>query len=834
MVIQHSPPTKCLKFRSSSLLFIFLIVLGTVPAFAQLGIGTTNPAASAALEVSSPGNNKGILIPRLSAAQKDAIVNPAEGLLIYQTTAPVGFYYYVGTSWKWIANATDLSSVGNAATATKLATPRNINGVAFDGSADITVPAVTSISALTLGTSGTDLSSTVANGSTTPVITLNIPTASATNRGALSSADWTTFNGKQNTITLTTTGTSGAATFASNTINIPNYGSTFSGYVPYKGATDSVNLGAFDLTVNSLSVGRGGGGIASNTAIGNGALFANTTGANSTAIGNFALSKNVSAIQNTAIGSLALFENLVGTSNTATGFQALRNNTGSGNTANGASALGENLAGNNNTGIGFGALRKNTTASANTAIGHNALFANIDGFNNTAIGALALGSNTSGTLNTATGVSALTANTTGTSNTATGLFALGANTTGTTNTAMGQGALRFNTVGSYNTAVGYNALNPTNPAVALTGGNTALGYNAGSANTTGTNNTFVGNAATASSATLTNATAIGNGASVSADNTIQLGNTSVINLRVGNNLTVGRGSGGISSNTAIGFNTLNANTLGIDNTAIGSSALAANISGGGNTASGKDALRLNTIGVSNNAFGLGALYFNTQGNNNIAIGNSSIFTNVLGSKNTAMGIDALKLTNPAIANTGDNTAIGYQAGLTNTTGLNNTFIGSGAVGSSATANNEITLGNSSIATIRAQVTAITSLSDRRDKTDIATISEGLDFIKQLKPVSFTWNTRDKAKVGIKSAGFIAQDLLALQQKSAIGANLDLVSQENPNKLEARYSNLLPVIIKAIQEESAQKDAEIAALKAQFQAQQKQIEELKLLILSLKK
>ena len=626
-------------------------MLGTVPAFAQLGIGTTNPAASAALEVSSPGNNKGILIPRLSAAQKDAIVNPAEGLLIYQTTAPVGFYYYVGTSWKWIANATDLSSVGNAATATKLATPRNINGVAFDGSADITVPAVTSISALTLGTSGTDLSSTVANGSTTPVITLNIPTASATNRGALSSADWTTFNGKQNTITLTTTGTSGAATFASNTINIPNYGSTFSGYVPYKGATDSVNLGAFDLTVNSLRVGRGGGGIASNTVIGNGALFANTTGANSTAIGNFALSKNVSAIQNTAIGSFALFENIVGTSNTATGFQALRNNTGSGNTANGASALGENLAGNNNTAFGFGALRKNTTASANTAIGHNALFANIDGINNTAIGALALGSNTSGTLNTATGVSALTANTTGTSNTATGLFALGANTTGTTNTAMGQGALRFNTVGSYNTAVGYNALNLTNPAVTLTGSNTALGYIAGS---------------------------------------------------------------------------------------------------------------------------------------------------------------------------------------TNTTGINNTFIGNGAVGSSATVNNEITLGNSSIATIRAQVTAITSLSDRRDKTDISTLTEGLDFIKQLKPVSFTWNTRDKAKVGIKSAGFIAQDLLALQQKSAIGANLDLVSQENPDKLEARYSNLLPVIIKAIQEESAQKDAEIAALKAQFQAQQKQIEELKLLILSLKK
>lgn len=56
---------------------------------------------------------------------------------------------------------------------------------------------VTNVSALTLGTTGTDLSSTVANGTTTPVITLNVPTASASNRGALSSTDWNTFNNKQ-------------------------------------------------------------------------------------------------------------------------------------------------------------------------------------------------------------------------------------------------------------------------------------------------------------------------------------------------------------------------------------------------------------------------------------------------------------------------------------------------------------------------------------------------------------------------------------------------------------------------------------------------------------
>ena len=66
---------------------------------------------------------------------------------------------------------------------------------------------VTSVAALTLGTTGTDLSSSVATGTTTPVITLNVPTASATNRGALSAADWTTFNNKQNALTNPVTGT---------------------------------------------------------------------------------------------------------------------------------------------------------------------------------------------------------------------------------------------------------------------------------------------------------------------------------------------------------------------------------------------------------------------------------------------------------------------------------------------------------------------------------------------------------------------------------------------------------------------------------------------------
>lgn len=132
-----------------------------------------------------------------------------------------------------------------------------------DGSVDSTsygTGSVTSVAALTLGTSGTDLSSTVANGTTTPVITLNVPTASASNRGALSSADWSTFNGKQGTITLTTTGTSGAATLSSNTLNIPNYGSALSSYLPLSGGTLTGALSGTSATFSS-TVAVGGSAI---------------------------------------------------------------------------------------------------------------------------------------------------------------------------------------------------------------------------------------------------------------------------------------------------------------------------------------------------------------------------------------------------------------------------------------------------------------------------------------------------------------------------------------------------------------------------------------------
>ena len=83
---------------------------------AQVGIGTTNPDASAILDVTE--TTRGILIPRMTAAQKTAIVAPAQGLLVYQTNSAQGFYYFDGTAWNYLSTATldAWSKTGNNAT----------------------------------------------------------------------------------------------------------------------------------------------------------------------------------------------------------------------------------------------------------------------------------------------------------------------------------------------------------------------------------------------------------------------------------------------------------------------------------------------------------------------------------------------------------------------------------------------------------------------------------------------------------------------------------------------------------------------------------------------
>jgi hypothetical protein len=106
------------------------------------------------------------------------------------------------------------------------------------------------------GTSGTDFNI----GSSGDTHTFNVPTASAANTGKLSSSDWSNFDGKQEPITLTTTGTSGAATFDGTTLNVPNYSTTDTNIYNSDGtliADRVVSMNNFGLTFNGAGGSNG-------------------------------------------------------------------------------------------------------------------------------------------------------------------------------------------------------------------------------------------------------------------------------------------------------------------------------------------------------------------------------------------------------------------------------------------------------------------------------------------------------------------------------------------------------------------------------------------------
>lgn len=78
------------------IIFIVLMLISCA-TYAQVGIGTINPNTSAALDIES--TSKGLLIPRMTAAQRVAINTPADGLVVYQTDSNPGLYCYVNGSW---------------------------------------------------------------------------------------------------------------------------------------------------------------------------------------------------------------------------------------------------------------------------------------------------------------------------------------------------------------------------------------------------------------------------------------------------------------------------------------------------------------------------------------------------------------------------------------------------------------------------------------------------------------------------------------------------------------------------------------------------------------
>jgi trimeric autotransporter adhesin len=547
---------------SKPTLWSIIFMLSTAAAFAQVKVGD-NPNTilpTSALEIES--TNKGVLIPRITKAQKNAIAAPSTGLLVFQSAPDsVGFHYYNG-GWIWLEPLTgnNWKLTGNAGTnpATN-----------FIGTTDA--------QPLYFRTNNTN-SGKIENNAAVANTFLGFNSGTSISSGTLNTA-------------LGYRSLAQVASGARNvTIGVSAMGNTING---------SSNIAIGNNTLQSF----GGSG---SVAIGDSALNNVTSGGLNTAIGYKAL-KETNGSSNNAIGYAAMINSTSGNFNVAIGHQTMFSNTGSNNIAMGYLSLASNN-GNNNIGLGGYSLGLNNTGSYNVAIGDSAarssngsnlvavgsksLFSNTTGYSNTALGARALYDNTTGNNNVAIGDSAaynsnvseivaigskaLFTNTTGTQNTAVGAYGLFRNTTGSSNTSVGYGSLSYNTTGFTNTAIGGAVLNSNTSGFA----NTGLGYSALALNTTGTGNLAIG------TATLNT--------NISGDN-----------------------------NTAIGYRTLFNNTTGNYNIGIGDRSLefrngTSNIAIG-TLAGAKSAAPVTAL--SNNIFIGANSGYNSTGSNNVFIGN---------------------------------------------------------------------------------------------------------------------------------------------------------------------------------------------------------------------
>lgn len=530
---------------------------------AQISVNTTGSTAdtSAMLDVSS--TDKGMLVPRMTTAQRTAISAPAAGLLVFDTTTD-SFWYYNGTAAEWqkvgntVAGASEinelsdghtdmngnlflgtgsgLSNVGGAYNTAlgEWALNSNINSNrniaigyyamenSISGSNNIAIGDY----ALVGNTQGDNNTACGSSASSN-----NLQGNNNVSLGSLSNSN--NQYGNNNTIIGTEAGYGVYENSISGNIFLgyqAGYNETGNNKLYIENSNSATPLIGGDFANDSLffnGVVRITGGnpgankILTSDAVGNATWKANTAATEinelSDAIydgGNLYLGTNSGInsnanLFNVGVGKFALEDNVGGFMNTSTGSNSLqKNTTGHNNTSYGYSALKSNLTANYNTAIGSTALQNNT-ATENTAVGYAALTANTSGTNNVSVGGNALKANINGHYNTAIGFEALQANQSALYNAAMGAKSL-YNTTGERNTASGFYSLYSNTTGAYNTS---------------------LGYRSGFDNTTGTYNTFLGyNARVNNNVAKTNSTAVGNDAVITASNQVRIGNASVTDI----------------------------------------------------------------------------------------------------------------------------------------------------------------------------------------------------------------------------------------------------------------------------------------------------------------
>ena len=118
-----------MAFSKTARLLLLLLMVNLHLIAQSVGIGTNSPNASAQLEIAS--TTKGMLLPRMTFAQRSAITTPATGLLVYQTDLISGFYYFNGTAWtpvsagssQWSTSGSDIFSNNSGNVGIGISTP---------------------------------------------------------------------------------------------------------------------------------------------------------------------------------------------------------------------------------------------------------------------------------------------------------------------------------------------------------------------------------------------------------------------------------------------------------------------------------------------------------------------------------------------------------------------------------------------------------------------------------------------------------------------------------------------------------------------------------------
>lgn len=161
-----------------------------------------------------------------------------------------------------------------------------------------------------------------------------------------------------------------------------------------------------DIVINNIILGRGGGAVSSNIALGSSSLAINVDGFSNVAIGPSVLSVNTGGDRNIGIGDRAL-RDTTASDNIAIGSLAgVKISTGARNVVIGSNTFESSTTATDNTSLGYRTLQQNTTGPGNTAIGSSALLLNTTGGYNTVIGHNAGSSLRTGSYNVFIGASA--------------------------------------------------------------------------------------------------------------------------------------------------------------------------------------------------------------------------------------------------------------------------------------------------------------------------------------------------------------------------------------------------------------------------------------------